>query len=152
MAEQSGAALGASLYKLVEAAGHADDMAEAFLEANGEISGTGDGTDGSFRSRETRTGSASPVEAWWMMLRDQLQGILGENYTNLSETAVALRKTAAAYAAADGAAAEKLRTSIAEYNTSPDDDLGKIEYPSTDEPDPEDKPDMPDGYTAPEPE
>jgi|GEM_PF-4381821 len=149
MAEQSGAALGASLYLLVEAAAHADDMAEAFLDANREIAATGEGSSGAFLQRETAGGTVSPVEAWWTRLRDQLQGLLGENYTNLSETAVALRKTAAAYAAADEDAAAKLLDVIEEYNSEPDPDLEKFEVPSVDEPAPVVKAEMPDGYAKP---
>ncbi|GAA4912407.1 hypothetical protein LX16_2401 [Stackebrandtia albiflava] len=150
MADQSGEALGASLYKIVEAAAHCGDMAESFLAANASLQGTQNGTDGAFGSRENRAGGqSSPVEGAWMSLRDQLQGILGQNYVNFKDAETALRTIAADYAATDGGAAAEMNRLIEDYNDAPDPDLGDIAPPRSDEKPDYPKPDIPDGYVEP---
>jgi len=128
---KSGAALAVELRKLLEAADAADEMADVYLDVNNAVSDTDEGSTNAFRAGtpgESAADGLCSAGRGWMALRDEFQGIMGENYLNLRETAQALRHTVADYMSTDAEAADTLRDSYDGRLPSLDDRHG-YEYP-----------------------
>jgi hypothetical protein len=126
---KSGAALAVELRKLLEAADAADEMAEVYLAVNNAVSGTDEDSVTAFQTQMSgQPAGLSSAGRAWISLRDQFQGIMGESYLNLRETAQALRHTVADYLSTDAEAADRLADSYDGRLPALDDRPG-YEYP-----------------------
>jgi len=105
-----GEALGADLYKLL-IVGKQDlpSIAEIYHEGVGDVDAAG-GQASAAMSRPAYFGGGAggPVQSSWTALQQTVQSLLKETASNLDDTGHALVLAVNAYAATDGAAADRL--------------------------------------------